>query len=188
MKTLGGGWKNWAWVHPPHYSDIIVNLMEFQITIVLFVYSTISSGADQRKHDSSTSLALARGIHWWSVNSPHKGPVMQKMFPFDDVIMYVQGFVYLEFPTLTWKSNGMINFLWIENFYWCFDFVPSTKSMTDNTVCLMTLNQTTKQLHFSENTSISVDCLFIKIMYQQHTIYQQLFLNSLRPSDAYMHQ
>ena len=29
-----------------------------------------------------------RGIHRWPVNSPHKGPVTQKMFPFDDVIMH----------------------------------------------------------------------------------------------------
>ena len=30
---------------------------------------------------------LLRGIHRWLVNSPHKWPVMRKMFPFDDVIM-----------------------------------------------------------------------------------------------------
>ena len=28
------------------------------------------------------------GIHRGPVNSPHKGPVTRKMFPFDDVIMY----------------------------------------------------------------------------------------------------
>ena len=28
------------------------------------------------------------GIHRWLVNSPHKGPVTWKMFPFDDVIMF----------------------------------------------------------------------------------------------------
>ena len=28
-----------------------------------------------------------RGNHRWPVKSPHKGPVTQKMFPFDDVIM-----------------------------------------------------------------------------------------------------
>ena len=28
-----------------------------------------------------------RGIHRWPVNSPHKGPVTRKIFPFDDVIM-----------------------------------------------------------------------------------------------------
>ena len=32
------------------------------------------------------SLAFVRGIHRWSVNSLHKGPVTRKMFPFDDVI------------------------------------------------------------------------------------------------------
>ena len=39
------------------------------------------------KYQSSTSLAFLRGIHQWPVNSPHKGPVSRKMFPFDDVIM-----------------------------------------------------------------------------------------------------
>ena len=33
------------------------------------------------------SLAFVRGFHRWPVNSPHKGPVTRKMFPFDDVIM-----------------------------------------------------------------------------------------------------
>ena len=51
------------------------------------VYSTVCSGADQRKRYSSTSLAFVGGIHRWPVNSPHKGPVTRKMFPFDDVIM-----------------------------------------------------------------------------------------------------
>ena len=50
-------------------------------------YSTLHSGADQRKHQSSVSLAFVRGIHRWPVNSPQKGPVTRKMFPFDDVIM-----------------------------------------------------------------------------------------------------
>ena len=30
---------------------------------------------------------LCKGIHRWPVNSPHKGPVIWKMFPFDDVFM-----------------------------------------------------------------------------------------------------
>ena len=58
-----------------------------QITNLTIVYSTIYSGADQRKHQSSASLAFVRGIHRRPVNSPHKGPVTRKMFPFDDVIM-----------------------------------------------------------------------------------------------------
>ena len=43
-------------------------------------------GFAQRKHQSSASLAFVRGIHRWPVDSPHKGPVTRKMFPFDDVI------------------------------------------------------------------------------------------------------
>ena len=43
--------------------------------------------ANQRKHQSSASLAFVRGIHRSPVNSPHKWPVTRKMFPFDDVIM-----------------------------------------------------------------------------------------------------
>ena len=58
-----------------------------QITSLTSVYSTAYSDADQRKHQSSASLAFVHGIHRGSVNSPHKWPVTQKMFPFDDVIM-----------------------------------------------------------------------------------------------------
>ena len=61
--------------------------MASQITSLTIVYSAIYSGADQRKHLSSASLAFVWGIHWGPVNSPHKWPVTRKMFPFDDVIM-----------------------------------------------------------------------------------------------------
>ena len=40
-----------------------------------------------QKHESYASLAFVRGIQQWPANSPHKGPVTRKMFPFDDVIM-----------------------------------------------------------------------------------------------------
>ena len=70
-----------------HYGDVIMGTMASQITSLTIVYSTVYSGADQRKHQSSASLASVRGIHWGPVNSPHKWPVTRKMFPFDDVIM-----------------------------------------------------------------------------------------------------
>ena len=57
-----------------------------QITSLAFVYSTVYSGTDQRKHQSSASLAFVQGIHRGPVNSLHKWPVTRKMFPFDDVI------------------------------------------------------------------------------------------------------
>ena len=51
------------------------------------ICSTVCSGADQRKHQSSVSLAFVWGATWWPVYSPHKGPITRKIFPFDDVIV-----------------------------------------------------------------------------------------------------
>ena len=70
-----------------HYCDVIMGTVAFLITSLTSVYSTVHSGADQRKHQSSASLAFVRGIHRRPVNSPHKWPVTRKMFQFDDVIM-----------------------------------------------------------------------------------------------------
>ena len=71
-----------------HYTHSdVMSVMTSQITSLMIVYSTVYSGLDQRKHQSSASLAFMSGIHGWPVNSPHKGPVTQKMFPFDEVIM-----------------------------------------------------------------------------------------------------
>ena len=70
-----------------HYSDVIMGAMASQITSLTIVYPTVYSGADQRKHHSSASLAFVRVIHRSPVYSPHKEPVTRKMFPFDDVIM-----------------------------------------------------------------------------------------------------
>ena len=53
-----------------YYSDIIMSTTTSEITCLTIVYSTVYLGADQRKHQSSASLAFAR-----------------KMFSFDDVIM-----------------------------------------------------------------------------------------------------
>ena len=54
---------------------------------ISIVCSTVCSGADQRKHQSTASLAFVREIHRWPGNSPHKRTVTREMFPFDDVIM-----------------------------------------------------------------------------------------------------
>ena len=47
---------------------------------VSVVCSTVCSGADERKHQSSASLAFMRGIHQWPVGSHLKGPVTRKGF------------------------------------------------------------------------------------------------------------
>ena len=66
-----------------YYSYIIMSEMASEITGI----SIICSGADPRKHQSSTLLAFVKGIHWLLVASAHKGPIIRKMFPFDDVII-----------------------------------------------------------------------------------------------------
>ena len=73
--------------HWGHYNDAIMGAVASQITRLTIVCSTVYSDADQRKHQSSASLAFVRGIHRGPVNSLHKWPVTRKMFPFDDVIM-----------------------------------------------------------------------------------------------------
>ena len=59
-----------------------------------YCYPTVCSGADQRKHQSSASLVFVRGIHHWTANYPHKGPVTQKMCPFGDAIMCGDGYYH----------------------------------------------------------------------------------------------
>ena len=72
-----------------HYNDVIMSTMASQIASPHDCLLNIYSGADERKHQSSASLAFVRGIHRWPVNSPHKVPVTREVFPFDGVIMYI---------------------------------------------------------------------------------------------------
>ena len=50
-----------TWQH--HYNDVIMTTVTSQITSLTVVYSTVYSDADQRKHQSSASLAFVWGIH-----------------------------------------------------------------------------------------------------------------------------
>ena len=68
------------------YSDVIMGTVASKITSLTIVYSTVYSDADQRKHQSSASLAFVWGIHRRPGNSPHKCPVTQEMFSYYDVI------------------------------------------------------------------------------------------------------
>ena len=96
-----------------HYNDVIMTTMATQITSLTVVYSTVYSDADQRKHQSSASLAFVWG-----------GPVTRKMFPFDDVIMYMLFYdwyfydmctdngiarvEYTPFPIIVWQDDMVI--------------------------------------------------------------------------------
>ena len=100
-----------------HYNDVIMSAITSQITSLTIVYSTVYSGADQRKHQIPALLAFVWGIHWWPVNSMHKWPVTRKMFPFDDVIMCID-------IIFVWSRQEDRNFshactnLVIDNHFW----------------------------------------------------------------------
>ena len=49
--------------HYLHYNDVIMTTMVSQITSLTVVYWKVYSDADQRKHQSSASLAFVWGIH-----------------------------------------------------------------------------------------------------------------------------
>ena len=96
--------ENWV-----HYNDDKIErdavLYHRRLHIVC---STVGSGVDQRKHQSSASLALARGIYHWPMNSPHKRPVTRKLFPSDDVIM-ARSYLTPRDATATRESNTLVS-------------------------------------------------------------------------------
>ena len=92
------------------YNYVIMGAIASQITSLTIVYSTVYSGADQRKHQSSASLASVRGFQRWPVNSPHKGPEKRKMFPFDDVIMAAS----ILFARFTWVVEQWPELVYID--------------------------------------------------------------------------
>ena len=94
------GWLAMVSTSCKHYSDVIMSAMASQIIIITTIYPTVYSRADQRKQQSSASQAFVREIHRWPVNSPHKGPLIPRIFPSDDVIMKNGGL--LGTLSLTW--------------------------------------------------------------------------------------
>ena len=101
------------------YGDVIMSATASQITSLTIVYPIVYSGANQRKQQTSASLAFVRGMQRWPVNSPHKGPVTRKIFPCDDVIIRMNKLclkywfkTYLETahwnPTITHTSSQIV--------------------------------------------------------------------------------
>ena len=102
--SCSGTNSSYRWrVKLQHYSDVIMSTMASQITSVSIICWTIYSVVEQRKHQSSVSLAFVREIHQWLVDSPHKGLATRKMFPFDGIVM-IHNFV--EFSKLWTGDDG----------------------------------------------------------------------------------
>ena len=120
LPTFLGPWWSIHWLKTtqtciPHYNDVIMGAIASQITSLTIIHSIVYSDADQRKHQSSTSLAFVRRIHRGPVKSPHKWPVTRKMFPFDDVIMLVgscsRWLRFVWFSTLLSDVMSIINII-----------------------------------------------------------------------------
>ena len=88
ISVARSSFNDWLRVYESlHNNDVIMRTMASQITSVSVVCPAVASGSVQRKHQSSASLAIVRGIHRWPVNFPHKRSETRKLFPFEDVIM-----------------------------------------------------------------------------------------------------
>ena len=106
-----------------HYSDVTMGVIASLVTSLTIVYSTVYSGADQRKHQSSASLAFVRGIHRWAENYPHEWPVTRNLFPFDDVI-----------KNTFHNSRAMERPLWVNGLK-SFSILPSALSSKPCHIC-----------------------------------------------------
>ena len=100
----------------------IPKMFTFDSCILTIVYSTVHSCADQRKYQSSSSLAFVWGTRRWPANSPHKWPVTRKMFPFDDVIMKINklgwtAYSASNYGTVNLSYNSMHGL--VSHLIWC---------------------------------------------------------------------
>ena len=69
-----------------HYNDVLMTTMAFQITQPHGCFNRLFR-CRSKKTSKLRVTGLCAGNSPGPVNSPHKVPVTQKMFPFDDVIM-----------------------------------------------------------------------------------------------------
>ena len=75
----------------------------------------------RRRSEQTSKLratSLCEGIRRWPVNSPYKGSVTRKMFPFDDVIMQ---YVFSEHTLLCfiwpWRWSHFERYAWIDKYH-----------------------------------------------------------------------
>ena len=149
--TLYNGCSYFSMLELYHYNDVIMNSMASQITSLAIVYSTVYSGAGQRKHQSSASLTFVRGIHRWPLNSPHKEPVTRKIIPFDDVIMLIHvskmGPIFLDITGILRAPHGCTDDQ-VHDGQLC-DIFPSAAVARATDSCWLWENETNNGSHHS---------------------------------------
>ena len=166
------------------YNDVIMGAMASRITGVSIAYLNAYSGAYQRIHQSSASLAFVRGIHRWPVNSRLKWPVTRKMFPFDDGIMK-------ESMQQTW--NIFVLYLLIIRYS---DVILSTISSQINRVSIVCPNASSGANQRQHQSPASLACVmrihrwpqmasntqYVSILWRHHEVYGRIcYHGSLKP-------
>ena len=91
-----------AYNMPQHYIDVIMTTVASQITSLTVVYSIVYSDPDQRKHQSSASLAIVRGIHRDRWIPRTKGQLRGKCFHL--MTSSWNGSITLSIMCITWKN------------------------------------------------------------------------------------
>ena len=106
-----------GWQSANHYNEAIMSAMASQITGVSIVYSTVWSGSDQIKHQSSALLASVRGIHRWPVCPTQRANNTETVL-FDDDIKYeaeIKLKICRQMFIFNWRQipNGVIRSKWL---------------------------------------------------------------------------
>ena len=88
------------------YSDVMMGAMASKMTSLKIVYWTVYSGADQRKHQSSASLAFVREFtgDWWIPRT--NGQWRGKCF-----LLMMSSFVFIKIDSTIKEPHGTLPFL-----------------------------------------------------------------------------
>ena len=97
-----------------HYNDVIMSEIAPQITSLTIVYSSVYSGADQRKLQSSVSLAFARGNSPVTGEFPAQRASNPEMFTFDDYIMFL---IFCRNISMKWRLSS-VTLNWLDHSAW----------------------------------------------------------------------
>ena len=127
-----------------HYDDVIMTTLASQITSLTVVYSIAYSGVDQRKHQSSASLAFVRGIHRDRWIPRTKGQQCGKCFHlmtswWNPIYMFYRfTWVYFHFPGIYYVNRK----IWVYSqakFNYEIYIPPQQQLLNLNSYCCITL-------------------------------------------------
>ena len=125
---------------------------------ISIAYSTVCSCTDQRKHQSSASLAFVMGIHRWPMISPHRGPVTRvgnshrSASPRPTTLEEDRELFFPSILCLWFKIQGMRTY----NF---FDWISNTASNAENVSILWCHSVTINKYHSREVGGRQTVCL-----------------------------